>query len=98
MSPSAFAPPMGATFSPIVRLTPRTPSSYAIALGTADMVAAHLARQGWRRFPGHSDHEVARLRDAARGLIVLYPRTALVQGQAEAGHAVLAELVEVQHG
>lgn len=84
--------PSGATFSPTVR--PRTPSSYTIAAGTPEQIAAHLVGRGWRRGPGHSPHEFARLRDGQRGLVVLYRGSVLVQGQADVGHQALAELVQ----
>lgn len=79
---------------PSPALAARTPSSYSITAGTAEDVAAALVGQGWRAEAGHSPHELARLRDGARGLIVVYPASILIQGQVARGHAALAALVE----
>jgi hypothetical protein len=76
------------------QLRPQTPSSYAIRVGGAAHVIAHLEAAGWQHELPRSEHELARLRDRG-GLIVVYERTVLMQSNLERGRAALAELIEV---
>lgn len=88
-------PPAGASFTlvydPIMRA--RISSSYEIRSGPTEAIPNILARKGWRRVPGNTLREVARLHQD-RGPIVLYTASVLVQGDARLRHAALAPLVE----
>lgn len=89
--PARSAAP-GASFAPLPALRPATPSSYRITLGTPEQLAALLVAQGWRDEGPRCPAERARLR-RGRALVVLYGRSALVQGDPQPGHAALAALV-----